>query len=190
MGVREIVLGRMRRWLSEEQEPAVRAEQRAVSLVPHPVEKKYVEQFATEPEIERLRRKCDEYFKVIERVVIERDEWIARYRVHIRQHQVAMNMLERDVVRARVAAGVLLNLVNEPRVEQGLEPMVLQRPEDVFPHDGGAVGKVEESVARHKQLLAELDVSLDAFSERERIARSYPEQEHHDVTGGDPADHE
>lgn len=136
---------------------------------PKPVDKRYVEQFSAETEVEQLRRKCDEYFRVVEMVMKERDEWQKRFREHLREHTVAQQMYERDLVKARKAAGVLLTQLNKMRIDADLKPIVLQRPEDIEPIFNEPFGIVDELVNKHLEQLANLDGAFAALEARKRI---------------------
>lgn len=130
------------------------------------VENRFLNQFTSEDELQQLRRKNREYFEIIERVLAERDGWQRRYREHVREHLVAQQIYERNLVKARKAAGVLLNQLNALRQKHDLPPVKLQRPEDIEPLFGAPIGEFEGQLQKHIRQLEKLDGAFDALEAR------------------------
>lgn len=146
----------------------------SVSVVhePEPVgstERRYVEQFTSETELQRYKRRSEEYLRVIESVQAERDDWMKRFQTHVREHLTAQSMYERDLVRSRQAGAVLLRMFNEYRKEKGDDPVELQRMSDILPEDGAPVGQFEAQVKKHVELLRSLEPPFDALLARDSV---------------------
>lgn len=132
-------------------------------------ERLYAEQYSAETEIERLDRKCREYFRVIESIERERDEWRESFHRQTREHFVAQALLERKILETRQISMRLLHLLNEERKTAGKEVMTVTRPSELVPYDGEPVGMAEKYLENMKRLWAEFPELTNGRAERERI---------------------
>lgn len=69
------------------------------------------------------KRRADEFFDVIERVLAERDQWREMWHAHGRAHLEAQNMLESALTEARAAGLKAITAVNRYRSAAGQEPI-------------------------------------------------------------------
>lgn len=132
-------------------------------------ERIYAEAYSTETEIERLDRKCREYFRVIESIERERDDWRESFHRQAREHYVAQALLERKIVEVRQISMRLLHLLNKELKEAGKEAMTVTRPSELVPYDGEPVGLAEQYLERMKRLWGEFPELTNGRAERDRI---------------------
>lgn len=87
-----------------------------------PEEASYIQ--VHEPEIERLRRRCAEYFKLAQTIERERDKLWIMYRQQTSEHLNAQALLETKVerlaIRRQIEVNKLLAIVNRMREEKNL----------------------------------------------------------------------
>lgn len=98
-------------------------------------------QFTGENETEQLRRRCDAFFTVIERIEKERDALWEMYRIDTSEHLNAQAMMERAVMNLRSQLGRAVGMLNRMRQAQNLQP--IKSPTDLEPYEGQPVGKAE-----------------------------------------------
>jgi hypothetical protein len=140
-----------------------------------PEERTYVEQFSNETEIQRLRRRCREYFDVIERLERERDALWKMYRVECSEHANAQSLLERRLGEVRLLLGRAIAAINAMRKKEDMEP--LKKPADLEPYEGEPVGAARRYMERTVELCREFPklveqskpLMVDGGKERERL---------------------
>lgn len=141
--------------------------------IPHPVfkgatiEQEYVQQFATEDELTALRRRCDEYFKIIETIEKERNQWIEMWRLQSTEHLTAQAMLERDLAATRQTAARAIMMLNKQLKAAGKEP--IDKPAGLSPYDGEPIGLAESYAARMLSLREKLGAPIDGKKVRDAV---------------------
>lgn len=78
---------------------------------------------------DKHKRRADEFFAILERILAQRDTWQNMWRIHVSEHQNAQYALEAALVRTRDMLGKTIAIVNEYRTRDG-QPL-LQRPSDL-----------------------------------------------------------
>jgi len=132
-------------------------------------ERAFVGQNSSETEEVRLRRRCDEYFRLIERIEVERDEAQDRWMIQSSEHQNAQAILETRLIQTRQIAQRAVMMLNAMRKEQNLEPIKVQSPSDLDPYDGEPVGMAEAYAKRMKALNDDMPRPVDALKARDEI---------------------
>lgn len=137
----------------------------------------YAEQFAEEGEVERLERKCQEYFEVIERIERERDEMWRMYRTQVAEHLNGQGLLLKERARLMVQLSRAVKTLNRMRKEQGLEP--IKGPGKLDPLDEisqTAERYIEDMVALCRSATKRLEEARPPFvsgeQQRERIRQA------------------
>ena len=133
------------------------------------VEQEYLQQFATEDELTMLRRKCADYFRIIESIERERNDWIEMWRVQSGEHLTAQAMLERHLAATRQTAARAIIMLNKMRKEKELAP--IENPDGLQPYDGEPVGLAEAYAKRMLALREELGKPINAKAERDAVDR-------------------
>ncbi len=133
------------------------------------VEQEYVQQFVAEDEVAMLRRKCDEYFKIIETIEKERNDWIEMWRTQSGEHLTAQAMLERSLAATRQTAARAILMLNKMRKDKDLKP--IQGAEDLQPYDGEPIGLAEAYAERMLALREKLGTPIDAKAVRDAVDR-------------------
>lgn len=82
-----------------------------------------VEVAEDESELENLRRQKEELFDLVVRIEKQRDDWKTRFFEQAHQHQNAQAMLEDHVRVVGTTLVRTVEILNELRVKNGLEPM-------------------------------------------------------------------
>lgn len=131
------------------------------------IEPEVVTRYEPESELEVLRRKCAEYFGVIERIERERNGWIDMYRIQASEHLTAQGMLERELIATRQVAARAIRMLNSVRKEHDLEP--IKDKTGLVGYEDEPVGLVERYAARMKELHNQMPKPIDGEAERERI---------------------
>lgn len=147
------------------------------------VEDEYVDQFVTEDELTRLHRRCGEYFKIIEAIEKERNEWIEMWRTQAGEHLTAQAMLERSLAATRQTAARAIVMLNKMRKAAKLEPIL--KPDGLESYDGEPVGLAEDYAVRMLSLRKKLGAPIDA-----KAARDVVDARTESVLTGDIADAE
>ena len=131
------------------------------------VEDEYVQQFVTEDELTRLRRRCNEYFKIIETIEEERNQWIEMWRTQSGEHLTAQAMLERSLAATRQTAARAIMMLNKMRIAAEMEP--IEKPDGLDPYDGEPVGLAEDYAARMLSFREKLGAPIDAKPARDIV---------------------
>jgi ABC-type multidrug transport system fused ATPase/permease subunit len=149
----------------------LRRSRRRVATVPvadsAEVERAFVDQFATEPTIDRVTRQRDEYFHVIERIEQERNQWVEMWRIQAAEHQTAQAILGQQLGQTRQVAARAINMLNELRKKHDLEPIA--GPDNLLPYDGEPVFEAQKYAYRMMSLRDELGAPIDALADRSAI---------------------
>jgi len=103
-----------------------------------PQERAFCEQYSNETEMERLRRRCSEYFDIIERIEKERDGLWRMWRESTSEHLNAQALLERHLMSTRKQLGQAVVMLNKMRKQQSLEPV--KKPAQLEPYEGEPIG--------------------------------------------------
>lgn len=133
----------------------------------HNVERAYVAQFVTEDELSASRRRCEEYFAIIETIEKERNDWIKMWRTQASEHLTAQAMLERDLAATRQTAARAIMMLNKRLVADGNQP--IDKPAGLEPYDGEPVGLAESYATRMLALRDELGSPIDAKAARDDV---------------------
>ncbi len=120
--------------------------------------------------IEDLKRRNREYFDVIASIEKERNSWIDLFYEQASEHLAAQTMLETQLINIRRQAVRAIQMLNEKRKKDGLEP--IKSTSDLLPYDGEPVGLAEKYAIRMKELHDAMPKKIDGNTERERILKS------------------
>jgi hypothetical protein len=146
-----------------------------------PEEVAYVEQFSPETEVERLRRRCDEYFSIIERIERERDGLWKMYRQSVSEHLNAQALMERHLMNTRRQFGRAVAMLNKMRKESELEP--LKKPADLEPYEGEPIG----TARKYADSMVELCSNFPSLLSKAKPHLVNGDEERKKVAGDDDA---
>jgi len=121
-----------------------------------------------EKELLRLKKANTQYFNLIERVLAQRDEWKNLYLLHVREHQNAQELYEKEIVKLRKMLQNCLKIANhERKVNGGPE---ITKPSDLDGLLDLPVGMMEEYAKRIAHARSLLGNEIDGAAERDEIA--------------------
>jgi len=171
--IRQIADGITTNNLPWEDPQVVHQQVQSFSDDPRPFEERqFVEQMASESETDRLRRRCDEYFKVIESIEHQRDKWIDDWQTQMRQHVNAQVILEKQIITYRQLVARLFHQLNAMRKEAKMGELTIQNMDDLEPYDGEPVGTAERYAASMIELVSKLPEQINGVVRREQITEA------------------
>jgi hypothetical protein len=115
------------------------------------------------------KRKAEEYFKLIEGVIAEREIWKKMWFDDSGGHQQAQAVLEEMIVKGRQFYQRALAELNAMRKAKGLEPLNWN-----LETAGAPEGTAAATAKRNAELAASAPAGIDALAERDRIAAGDP----------------
>lgn len=126
----------------------------------------FLDRSSDSEETKLLRRKCEEYFHLIERLEKQREEWKEMYKVQSVEHQRGQALLEHALENTRLAARKLIATVNHYYIKDGRSPIKTPKDlEELAPPSGTA----DEYREQMKTLDSQVPEQIDAKAERDRI---------------------
>jgi hypothetical protein len=155
---------------------------------PDPAEPSHV--FVPRSELEVLHsweRRFWEMHAVVERVLVERDEWKALWREQASQHLEGQAMLEHKIVALRQHMLRALATYNHLVVDHKLDVKPIKVPSDLLPLDGPPVGQAARYYERMKELARKAPLEIDALARRDEIAALVAEPVDDPPLGSQPA---
>lgn len=125
-----------------------------------------------EDEVQRLTRKCEEYFGVITSMEAQKNRYKLYWLEQAREHAVGQSLYERALVEARQIALKAIGIVNHYKKLAG-EPEI-KSPKELA---GLPVGQVDAYRAKIEAQIAECPPEVDGAAEQRRIGPPGPAPE-------------
>lgn len=120
----------------------------------------------TEARLVLKERQADDYFKLIERIEAQRDEWKSNWYEHSAEHQEAQSLLQQALFTSRHMLERVVGELNKYREKEGKEPIC--KPGDIA---SDPIGLAERYAASMKEIEKRTSATIDGKSERDRISR-------------------
>ena len=121
-----------------------------------------------EKELLRLKTANTQYFNLIDRVLAQRDEWKSLYMLHVREHQNAQELYEKEIMKLRKMLGNCIKIANhERKVNGGPE---ITKPSDLGDLTDIPVGTMEAYAIKIAHARSLLSNEIDGVAERDEIA--------------------